>query len=276
MPKQFTGPPSPRAAAVAMPALRQPGAPAGAGTPADGDAGIVIDWLSSLQLLKGVPFNHLVPDIGMLPTEAIRLFTVDPNWIAALLDGAFGVGTVVQTLPQTGGGAADFTPPVLSGFLLRSAVVTGWPGMQVRAYADTAGKTPLTAVRLELVGPAAMLGLFAGSLARIDFQEPSEGLHFGVDAVGPPIVKTLRWAGPGSGNETVGAFTKTSITLPTRDSVHNVLPMNQIATQLMAGAVGLGAGQTFTAADFGLEMIEGVQVVSVQVPAVTQQKGGTQ
>ena len=47
--------------------------PTSTGTP---DQLIVQDWLSALQLLQGVPFNYLVPDIGMLPAESLRFFTL--------------------------------------------------------------------------------------------------------------------------------------------------------------------------------------------------------
>ena len=49
-------------------------------------------WLGRLRLLKGVPFNYLVPDERMLPPESIRFFYLDINWIDSLLDGAFSIG----------------------------------------------------------------------------------------------------------------------------------------------------------------------------------------
>ena len=99
----------------------------------------VIAWFEHLALLQGVPFNYLVPDERLLPQESIRFFHVDRLWIECLLDGAFSIGRVlrndlmhdkeqnetVQTAPQRG--------PV-TGFLLRSDVVAGWPGLQVDGY----------------------------------------------------------------------------------------------------------------------------------------------
>jgi hypothetical protein len=49
-------------------------------------------WLGRLRLLKGVPFNYLVPDERMLPPESIRFFYLDMNWVDSLLDGAFSIG----------------------------------------------------------------------------------------------------------------------------------------------------------------------------------------
>ncbi len=38
------------------------------------DAAIVEQWFAELSILKGVPFNYLVPDESMLPIESIRFF----------------------------------------------------------------------------------------------------------------------------------------------------------------------------------------------------------
>src|ERR1700685_4299755 len=65
---------------------------AAAGAPASSDQTIVQNWSTAVQLLQGVPFNYLVPDAAMLPPESLRFFTVDPNWVTALIDGALSVG----------------------------------------------------------------------------------------------------------------------------------------------------------------------------------------
>src|SRR6516225_9659166 len=51
----------------------------------------VSGWLADLQELVGVPFAYLVPDARMLPAESIRFFVVDPNWTAAMVDGALSL-----------------------------------------------------------------------------------------------------------------------------------------------------------------------------------------
>lgn len=136
----------------------------------------VSDWLGRLVLLYGVPFNYLIPAEDMLPEESIRFFFLDPIWIQYLVQGACSVGntgygdtiidramnTLVQPDPakdQQPGPAnkaaagvrdrlrqqyediqapekgADLAWP-LTGFLLRSAVVEGWRGLEVMAYRD--------------------------------------------------------------------------------------------------------------------------------------------
>ena len=48
-------------------------------------------WLTRLRLLEAVPFQYLVPAEEMLPTETIRFFHIDRNWVDALIDGAMSV-----------------------------------------------------------------------------------------------------------------------------------------------------------------------------------------
>jgi hypothetical protein len=172
-----------------------------------GPAQSVADWLANLLLLQGVPFVHLVPDARMLPSESIRFFYVDPNALDALCAGAQSVG--VQTsrdaaqdalarpailqaalakagtrrLALTGRLGATDAPAVapVAGFLLRSAVVSGWPGLEVKAWADAAGTQPILPLRLDHLAGEVMIGLYPQVPARIDIEEPKEALAFGVE-----------------------------------------------------------------------------------------------
>jgi hypothetical protein len=67
----------------------------------------------------------------------------------------------------------------MAGFLLRSAVVADWPGLEVRAYSDSAGTQPLTLARIDRLAPDLMLCLFPDTTQRIEISEPKEGLAFG-------------------------------------------------------------------------------------------------
>jgi len=255
----------------------------------------VVSWLTQLHLLQGVPFSYLVPDIHMLPAESIRFFQVDNAWVQALLDGAFSIGaprgtadagTVLRTRTApavrarlgrvraalVGGEAADDAPEVITGFLLRSAVVSGWPGLEVRCYADTEGQQPLPLLRLERVAPALLFCLLGGVLQRVDLQEPPEGVHFGVDPAPPssqdPWQKQLRYA---SGNATteVGSFI-TGAQQPVQLRPGTTVVCVDALAQAMAPDVWASPPPSpaqFTAAQFGLEMVEGVQSVSFQAEA---------
>ena len=113
-------------------------------------------FLARLRLLHGVPFSYLVPDADLLPIESIRFFYVDRAWTDALVQGVLSVGTITtadraqleavyrrirdevdeaertirrpQGEERLQGGAGTIT-----GFLMRSRVVSGWPNLHVRA-----------------------------------------------------------------------------------------------------------------------------------------------
>ena len=167
-------------------------------------------WLSRLKILSGVPLNYLVPDERMLPPESIRFFYLDMNWIDALIDGAFSIGRNLtedvtaagmnldravgpqlqsQSLAGTaeiraaafGVPAPSLTLDVVSGYMLRSSIVTRYPGLGTFVY--DAAKNPLKLLRFERLGPTSdtLICLVDGDLAQADVCEPPEGLHYGID-----------------------------------------------------------------------------------------------
>jgi hypothetical protein len=145
----------------------------------------VAAWLARLSLADRVPFTHLVPDPAMLPVESIRFFYLDPAWISALQDGALSVaiessrdlyiqqvfGAGISAAVEAAGG----TTPA-AGMLLRSAVVSGWPGLTVTA---TAGGAAVAAPRIVRLSPSILLYLFARVPDTIYLSEPAQGLRFG-------------------------------------------------------------------------------------------------
>jgi hypothetical protein len=173
-------------------------------------------WLVGLRLLQGVPFAYLVADTELLPEESIRWFYVDRRWTDALVQGALSVGTVnsddrtqlteryaavrteldeeernVRRVPGTDRYAGQRGP--ISGFLLRSQAVSGWPAMHVRAFSvepgggddaripeDAPGRMRL--LRLERLAPAVLLCLFDGIPTVVHLEEPRQGVQFGFDA----------------------------------------------------------------------------------------------
>jgi hypothetical protein len=166
----------------------------------------VVDWLAKLRLLEPVPFVHLVPDARMLPAESIRFFYIDSNSLDALSDGAqsIGVGTsrdaaqvqlarpamreavIVRASARRATLIGQATPAVLptdpvAGFLLRSAAVSGWPGLEVKAWSDMAGTQEILPLRFDHVASDVLLVLYPQLPVRIDVEEPKEGLAFGVE-----------------------------------------------------------------------------------------------
>jgi len=185
-------------------------------------------FLAHLRLLIGVPFDYLVPDSRLLPDESIRFFYVDRSWTDRLVDGAIAVGKtgtreqahhqahaadvqgkldltervvrILQRGPKlTDKDTSDAPGGIITGFLLRSAAVSGWPSMDVRAFsqvvpesqgnvddpafaawAENADAVQLTTLRLELLSPSVLLALFDGIPQLVWCEEPHHGIQFGV------------------------------------------------------------------------------------------------
>jgi len=252
-----------------------PSAPSTATDSADPDEQEIVSWLARLRRLEGVPFHYLVPDAGMLPAESIRFFQVDPNWISALLDGAFSVGAPPS---QPGDDVArpvePSAPQQLSGFLLRSAAVSGWPGMQAHAYGDAAGSEALPHVRLERIAPSILLGLFVGVLRRLELTEPTEALHFGADPDGRGgWSRSPRYARGGDGHRIGEPVATPAVPVPLRPiRITSGSPVIVRAADFAAALAPLvwpgprPTPELFDAGLFALEMVEGVQAVSFTVP----------
>lgn len=49
-------------------------------------------YAAKLRLLHFVPLSYIIADESMLPSESIRFFCLDENWIKALVDGALSIG----------------------------------------------------------------------------------------------------------------------------------------------------------------------------------------
>jgi len=161
-------------------------------------------WLAQLTLLYGVPIEYLVPDYRMLPVESIRFFYLDRNWLDRLVDGAMSVGVlstkemifnktffksiyqqVDVTQQQVRSIIRDEQVKVpskiggtISGLLFRSQVVTDYPGIEINAY-DESGKL-LPILRMDRLSNSLLLCIFNGVPDNVEFIQPSEGLHFGI------------------------------------------------------------------------------------------------
>lgn len=186
-------------------------------------------FLAHLRLLVGVPFDYLIPDARLLPDESIRFFYLDRSWSDRLVDGVIAVGkigsreqahhhaahpAIRQQLDVTErvvrnmqrGLVSDFSTErsqpayqgpadVVTGLVLRSAAVSGWPHMDVRAFGrivsrdeliqdpDLANKPaaePLPLLRLERLSPSVLIALFQGVPRLVWLEEPHHGIQFGV------------------------------------------------------------------------------------------------
>jgi hypothetical protein len=180
----------------------------------------IVDWLAQLLLLIKVPFETLVPSGNMLPPESVRFFYLDTNWLSTLLEGALSIGvessldrvyqdlmkdliwdTVTKVMQKVRdnllGVLANVTPDraalpydqlSLCGMLLRSSVVSGWPGLSIYGYGKTlphsAEPDPdseIGLLRMDRLSDDIMLCLWPTVPAVVTIDEPHEGVAFGFE-----------------------------------------------------------------------------------------------
>jgi hypothetical protein len=241
------------------------------------------DWLVRLRLLHDVPFAYFVADTQLLPEESIRWFYLDRRWTDALVQGALSVGTVntddrlqlTDRYPQVRDAldtaernyrrqedepelSGDAGP--VSGFILRSRVVSGWPALHVHAFKDepTEGDgfdypedhpLRMRLLRLERLAPAVLLCLFDGIPKEVHIQEPRQGVQFGVDMGTASTRATLKVRDPDSPSDELG-----QIDVRFRPNVSGVIDIQRLSEDL-APLGGAGGDATLDSAEFALQMI---------------------
>lgn len=224
-------------------------------------------WFDDLCILRGVPFEYLVPDERMLPVESLRFFRLDRRWMKCLLDGAYSIGRVTEgdrrrEMRRSGDSPVSEGDRLITGFLLRSAVVAGWPELLVDGYSvivpgndfQHPDEDRLFLMRMERLSANVLICLFDGDVKTVDIHLKPEAMHFGVDAPyddAPRFRKTLR------DKETGEEIEERQITVPWKDEALGVIDIGQIALEMQAAR----RRSTFTSAPFALQMIEGVQKV---------------
>ena len=257
-------------------------APALAGVPEE-----LRDWLVRLRLLDGVPFAYLVADTALLPEESIRWFHVDRRWTDALVQGALSVGTVntddrtqldaqypairdaldrAERNQRRRTGAPWLEGPAgpISGFILRSRAVAGWPALHVRAFDvdpaegdearyEEGDPRRMRLLRLERLAPAVLLCLFDGIPKVVHLEEPRQGIQFGFE-------------------QRAGAGGQLRAVLPPRDAAtSDDLPGDPVDVPFRAGASGVidiqrlerrltdipatGAGDGLSSAEYALQLV---------------------
>ncbi|NUZ08356.1 hypothetical protein [Piscinibacter koreensis] len=257
-------------------------------------------FLARLRLLHGVPFSYLVPDAELLPPESMRFFYIDRAWTDALVQGALSVGTVSsadralleavyphirdevdeaeRTLRRPAGQERlEGAGGTITGFLMRSRAVSGWPNLHVRAYAvDVVADDALTTaaesdpsrlkvLRMERLAPAVLLVLIDGVPAVVHVEEPRQGIQFGarLDAGAPPSKRAarVRFRDKNTGN-LVGApdaplTDANSVPVPFRAGAPGVIDLAELNRRLAKKAPPVPAEATPTLApnEFALQML---------------------
>ena len=251
-------------------------------------------WLARLRLLQAVPFSYLVADAQLLPKESIRFFYLDRAWTDALVQGALSVGTVNSSdraelaalykvvrdeldeeerrVRLPGGETVQQGPagPV-TGFVLRSRAVSGWPGLHVRAYDRELGVADDAAIpesdprrikllRMERLAPAVLFVLFDGVPAVVHLEEPRSGIQFGVrlDASASPdqqtaVVTVRDVKHPNNGPVKVGGKPRT-VPVPFRAGSPGVINMKKL-NEALINAPGSNMGGIVDAAEYAMQML---------------------
>ena len=263
-------------------------------------------FMARLRLLYGVPFSYLVPDADLLPIlpnekpgrgekGSIRFFYVDRAWTDALVQGALSVGTITsadrtqveavyphiraevdeaeRTIRQPRGEKLlKSGSGTITGFLMRSRVVSGWPNLHVRAYSrdllpddalTTAAESAperMKVLRMERLAPAVLLVLFDGVPAVVHIEEPRQGIQFGarLDPEDPPASRRakvhVRDCNTGATVPPANDFTPdNSVDVPFRPGAPGVINIAALRQRLAAKAPN--SGGTLEPNEYALQML---------------------
>ncbi|KNC98348.1 uncharacterized protein SPPG_06057 [Spizellomyces punctatus DAOM BR117] len=176
------------------------------GPPNSSDWSLILTWLLDKLYLHNIPAHYLIPDPAFLGKESLRFFYIDRNWTDALIDGALSIAnhmdpddqvrTQIKEMLKTylstpiDPQIANYPPQLpVYGFLLRSAIVTAWPDLEVHApWTDAAAQARrLEVIRLENIAKDTMLCLLdrapqpGGQLQSIRLSQPAHQQYFELD-----------------------------------------------------------------------------------------------
>ncbi|MEO5588050.1 MAG: hypothetical protein ABIS03_00590 [Gemmatimonadaceae bacterium] len=246
------------------------------------------DFLARLRLLESVPFAYLVPDSELLPPESIRFFYVDREWTDALVQGALSVGTVSTAdraqLEAVYSKVRDEVdeeerrvrlplgePPLtgaagtITGILLRSRAVSGWPALHVRGYrAEPATRDDenltedhpdrLKLLRMERLAPAVLLVLFDGVPEVVHIEEPRSGIQFGVHLTPTAQPNQFKATTAPRDSHTADKLAAAEMDVPFRPGAPGVIHVTDLVKDLISTA-GTNLTPAADSAEFAVEML---------------------
>jgi hypothetical protein len=235
----------------------------------------------------------------MLPVESLRFFHLDGDWTAAIVDGAFSIGRAGTTgtardakplarvqassqgsarrqrknhrprlaAQQMSSGEDDFE--VITGCLLRSQLVSGWPGLNINGYADVEGTVELPKLRMESLSNDVLICLFEGAVQSLTISEAPEQLHCGAEGneVDGFTTDLREIVGSTPGEQYVDS---NGVPVTVAVSVRSDQQTLQASATAKAIQTKLNADfeqnlTTFTSAEFALEMVKGVVKVEYKL-----------
>ena len=261
-------------------------------------------WLAVLTIQCGEltpPPMQISPIVSMTVADLVPIgveFSLDPNWIEAFLDGALSIGrtTEIQTqadsrtramlrpssvaaarlrrrndrphLAQLKRASASSPTSAVTGLLLRSQVVRGWPRLQIDGYStnDDSHSPDVPKLRMGHLSPDVLLCLFDGAVAMVAIHEPPEQLHCGVEFPDSGGLQTACTTLPALNGETPGRQYPQG--LPPQTGIAEVpLRPDSLTIQVRAAAASIqnalnaqfgAAVDTLTSNQFALELAKGV------------------
>lgn len=222
-----------------------------------------------LGLLSGIPFNYLVPDERMLPTESIRFFWLDGFWVESLLDGAFSIGRVQDSDIRQDSNNNPLTGEAkqITGFLMRSEVVSGWPDLQIDgSSALIEGEKPmeekLKVLRFDRLSEDVLICLFDGEIYTVDISLKPEGLHFGFNNNADKLERELRKL---DGTEKSEWKVQP---IPWKDDSKKVVNIDNLVGEIkkeLEKQDEIEESNPFTSAQFALQMVQGAEKVRLKI-----------
>ena len=154
----------------------------------------------------------------------------------------------------------------MSGFLLRSAAVSGWPGLHVRAFDvdpaegddaryDEDDPRTVRLLRLERLAPAVLFCLFDGVPKVVHIEEPRQGIQFGFLHTdnGNQRAATIRPRDK-STSEYISNDSTHDIAVPFRAGASGVVDIRRLSAEL-AKLPQTGAADGLDSAEYALQLV---------------------
>lgn len=260
----------------------------------------IVDYLGRLKLLEGLPLNYLVAQEEMLPSESIRFFYIDDSWITALIDGACSLGSTNESdsshnavlLPKLHRLAVEAVGQIrnkklykkqdilkgkivpdknVTGFLLHSIAVSAFPGLEAVGYTEeggAGGKIRIPILRMEHLANDILICIFSGRLDSLEIHNPPEGLHFGfdLDKTGKVSKKMKRMNSTDpKQNGLLIEDSAVDISEEFYRNDKNILKVEKLVSAITKELEDKKEDvKEFTSAEFALQMIEGVDMASLE------------
>lgn len=241
-------------------------------------AAVIRAFLTDLQHLRGVPLSYMVPYPAMLPPETLCFFYIDPNWMAALYQGALSLAGFPSTLmPSLPSPSTQGTGVPCFGFLLNSQIVSHFPNS---IYTATGANSRATVApcRLETINATTLIGLYDEPLISLNVSQPLEGFQLGfLDFTENTSISYTQILRCTCGS--VGAASRESVTFTARQPTNGAMQVigfadlfTQMNTAAEADTSAFPGGLTLM--DFGMQIIaEAVQLnLAIKLPSAPSER----